>query len=203
MTPGPLASSSTCVWPGGTRKLSQLLCSSRSPRGSAFGFSFCSPLRRTSPTRIVEVERIERPSWGFAKSSRTAACRGTETTRAKSKLSRNLKFRISTQTLPSVFILYLSSCVEFDFTNFQLALLRFVKSFSVFDADGSVAIRGGQEATEITFNRRLQVKHFLNRIIPCTAQSEQKRIRRHRAGIPVAAFVLVEWIADSSIVTLA
>ena len=79
ITPGPCSSRSTWVSPGSMVKLSQLLASSRSPLGSALGFSFfCLPPRRTSPTRMVDVARIERPSCGLARSSSPPSARADE-----------------------------------------------------------------------------------------------------------------------------
>ena len=72
-----LSSIRTWVPPGGTLKLSQLLWMSASPWGSAVGSYLRGPVlrsplgpRRSSPTRMAEVARMERPFWGLASPSR-------------------------------------------------------------------------------------------------------------------------------------
>src|SRR5579883_1899722 len=197
MTPGPRSSSSTWVEPGATLKLSQLLSSLRSPRGSPRGLSFCSPLRRISPTRIVEVERMDRPSCGLARSSNTPA------------LAVIAPSNHATSTRPAIFDMALAMASLFtlrgfepELFNLQASTLRFIERFSIPNAYRPIAVRSAKKRVEITGDRRFEIQDLIHGIVTGSGKAEDQRIRGHCPRIPVAALVFVERIPDPAVIPI-
>ena len=87
--------------------------------------------------------------------------------------------------------------------HFDGSLCNVDERFAVTNAHGSVPSCRAQKRLEVPFDRGREVERFLDGVVSCSAESLQQRVRRQRAGVPMAALDLVKWIPHPPVVAIA
>src|SRR5436190_12235846 len=96
----------------------------------------------------------------------------------------------------------LGTCV-LDLAVRYLARNYFYKRLTIFDANGSETSSGRKKTTEVSFDCRLQVQHFLNRVKACSAECLEEGIRGHGPCVPVSRLYFIKRISDASVIAAA
>ena len=87
--------------------------------------------------------------------------------------------------------------------HFDAALTNGQEWFAALDPHRTVAARSGEEGAKVAADAGLDVERLLERIPTHAGERRQQSVRGECAPVPVAALVLVERIAGTSIVARA